>query len=258
MKPQPLSARRSPGASVAVQELDLTSLDSIRHAADELRSKHDTIDLLINNAGVMFTPKSTTSRRIRITVRHKPFGPLRVHRPAARSRARGLRFARRHRQQRGSPVRPQRDPVRRPAVGEGLQPRRRVRAGQAGQPDVHLRAAAPPAGHQHHCGRRAPGRFAHRTDPQPAAADRRSRRSWRSRFSRAPTWVRCPTLRAATDPGVIGGQYFGPDGFGEQRGYPMVVASRRASHDVDAQHRLWTVSEELTGVTFPAPGLCAV
>ena len=43
-----------------MQELDLTSLDSIRAAADELRSKHDTIDLLINNAGVMFTPKSTT------------------------------------------------------------------------------------------------------------------------------------------------------------------------------------------------------
>ena len=34
-----------------------------------------------------------------------------------------------------------------------------------------------------------------------------------------------PTLRAATDPGVLGGQYFGPDGFGEQRGYPKLVAS---------------------------------
>ena len=37
-----------------------------------------------------------------------------------------------------------------------------------------------------------------------------------------------PTLRAATDPGVLGGQYYGPDGFGEQRGYPKVVASTRA------------------------------
>ena len=55
-----LIGRRTPGASVAVQELDLTSLDSIRTAAEELRSKHDTFDLLINNAGVMFTPKSTT------------------------------------------------------------------------------------------------------------------------------------------------------------------------------------------------------
>ncbi len=60
-----------------------------------------------------------------------------------------------------------------------------------------------------------------------------------------------PTLRAATDPGVLGGQYFGPDGFAEQRGYPKVVASTDASHDVAAQMRLWTVSEELTGITVP-------
>src|SRR5246127_4633024 len=50
----------SPGAEVALQELDLTSLDSIRAAAEQLRSEHDRIDLLINNAGVMYTPKSTT------------------------------------------------------------------------------------------------------------------------------------------------------------------------------------------------------
>ena len=60
-----------------------------------------------------------------------------------------------------------------------------------------------------------------------------------------------PTLRAATDPHVSGGQYLGPGGFLEMRGYPKVVASNRRSHDVDVQRRLWTVSEELTGVTFP-------
>ena len=60
-----------------------------------------------------------------------------------------------------------------------------------------------------------------------------------------------PTLRAATDPGVLGGQYLGPDGLGEQRGYPKVVPSSEKSHDLATQRRLWTVSEELTGVTFP-------
>src|SRR5215472_4746198 len=50
----------SPHADVTLQELDLTSLESIRAAADQLRSEHDRIDLLINNAGVMWTPKSTT------------------------------------------------------------------------------------------------------------------------------------------------------------------------------------------------------
>ena len=55
-----LIARRHPGAEVTVQELDLTSLDSVREAAEQLRAAHDRIDLLINNAGVMMTPKSST------------------------------------------------------------------------------------------------------------------------------------------------------------------------------------------------------
>lgn len=60
-----------------------------------------------------------------------------------------------------------------------------------------------------------------------------------------------PTLRAATDPDVEGGQYYGPDGLGEQRGHPKIVSSSAQSHDEDLQRRLWAVSEELTDVTYP-------
>ena len=60
-----------------------------------------------------------------------------------------------------------------------------------------------------------------------------------------------PTLRAATDPGVLGGQYYGPGGFFGARGYPKLARSSRRSHDTAIQRRLWTASEELTGVTFP-------
>jgi NAD(P)-dependent dehydrogenase (short-subunit alcohol dehydrogenase family) len=45
---------------VTVQALDLTSLASVRTAAADLRAAHQRIDLLINNAGVMYTPKQTT------------------------------------------------------------------------------------------------------------------------------------------------------------------------------------------------------
>jgi hypothetical protein len=62
-----------------------------------------------------------------------------------------------------------------------------------------------------------------------------------------------PTLRAATDPHVSGGQYLGPGGFAEMRGHPKVVASNRRSHDGSVQRRLWTVSEELTDVIYPHP-----
>jgi hypothetical protein len=60
-----------------------------------------------------------------------------------------------------------------------------------------------------------------------------------------------PTLRAATDPDVVGGQFYGPRGLGEQRGYPKPVRSSAQSHDEELQHRLWQVSEELTGVYYP-------
>ena len=66
-----------------------------------------------------------------------------------------------------------------------------------------------------------------------------------------PSMGALPTLRAATDPGVLGGQYVGPDGVGGHRGHPKVVRSSKASYDIDAQTRLWVLSEELTGVSYP-------
>ena len=59
-----------------------------------------------------------------------------------------------------------------------------------------------------------------------------------------------PILRAATDPGVEGSQYFGPSGFLEQKGHPVVVQSNSASHDVAVARQLWEVSEQLTGVRY--------
>src|SRR6266436_4313281 len=53
-------AGTAPGATVTVQPLDLASLESVRAAAAELRAWHPRIDVLINNAGVIFTEKPTT------------------------------------------------------------------------------------------------------------------------------------------------------------------------------------------------------
>ena len=66
-----------------------------------------------------------------------------------------------------------------------------------------------------------------------------------------PAMGALPTLRAATDPMAIGGQYYGPRGLFEAYGHPKVVQSSSRSHDRALQRRLWTVSEELTGVTYP-------
>ena len=59
-----------------------------------------------------------------------------------------------------------------------------------------------------------------------------------------------PTLRAAVDPAAKGGEYYGPDGFMEQKGHPVVVESTKRSHDQVVARRLWEVSEDLTGVRY--------
>lgn len=59
-----------------------------------------------------------------------------------------------------------------------------------------------------------------------------------------------PQIRASVDPGVKGGEYYGPDGKNERKGYPVVVPSNAASHDKEDAAKLWEESERLTGVNF--------
>jgi NAD(P)-dependent dehydrogenase (short-subunit alcohol dehydrogenase family) len=60
-----------------------------------------------------------------------------------------------------------------------------------------------------------------------------------------------PTLYAATVRDLPGGSFVGPDGFLEQGGHPKVVGSTKASRDEAVAAKLWDVSEQLTGVSFP-------
>lgn len=60
-----------------------------------------------------------------------------------------------------------------------------------------------------------------------------------------------PLLLAATGEQVRGGDYYGPDGAGETRGNAVLVAPAPGALDEDVAARLWTVSEELTGVSYP-------
>jgi NAD(P)-dependent dehydrogenase (short-subunit alcohol dehydrogenase family) len=238
-----------PGASVAVQELDLTSLESVRAAADHLRSHHDTIDLLINNAGVMFTPKATTKDGFELQfgtnhLGHFAFTGLLLDRLRAVDGSRvvtvssmGHRFASRIR---FDDLQWECEYSRVRAYGQAklanllfiYELQRRLRGTST------IAVAAHPGGSRTELTRNLPRVVAAVSgllEPTFQGADMGA----------------LPTLRAATDPDVLGGQYYGPDGFAELRGYPKIVSSSGASHDVDTQKRLWAVSEELTGVAYP-------
>ena len=59
-----------------------------------------------------------------------------------------------------------------------------------------------------------------------------------------------PTLYAATEPDLPGGSLVGPGGLGGMRGAPALEVPSGAALDEDTARRLWSVSEELTGVEF--------
>lgn len=59
-----------------------------------------------------------------------------------------------------------------------------------------------------------------------------------------------PQVRASVDPNVKGGEYYGPDGRNETKGYPVKVESNEASHNKEDAAKLWKISEELTGLSF--------
>jgi NAD(P)-dependent dehydrogenase (short-subunit alcohol dehydrogenase family) len=59
-----------------------------------------------------------------------------------------------------------------------------------------------------------------------------------------------PLLRAATDKSVTGGEYFGPTKMSEMRGYPELVKSSDKSYDKELAGKLWKVSEKLTQIIY--------
>ena len=59
-----------------------------------------------------------------------------------------------------------------------------------------------------------------------------------------------PSLRAAVDPEVQGGDFYGPDGKGQRKGYPVRVTSNGASHNKEDARLQWEISEQLTGVKY--------
>jgi NAD(P)-dependent dehydrogenase (short-subunit alcohol dehydrogenase family) len=69
-------------------------------------------------------------------------------------------------------------------------------------------------------------------------------------FAQKPVMGALPTLFAATSPDVLSGEFFGPSGWQEMRGYPKKVDSNDLSKDEKIAEKLWQVSEQLTVVKF--------
>jgi NAD(P)-dependent dehydrogenase (short-subunit alcohol dehydrogenase family) len=237
------------GPPPQLEELDLASLDSVRAFAERFRASHDGLDLLINNAGVMAPPRRRTADGFELQFGTNHLGhfaltglllPLMEGREDARVVTVSSTAHKFGRIAFGN-LNGDRHYFRWRAYGQSklanllfaLELDRRLRASGStvksmaahpGYAATNLQTAAPPL------------------------VDRLVMKVSNAVIAQSDEMGALPTLYAATEPGLEGGTYAGPDGPGEQRGHPTIVRPNKAARDEQTARRLWDVSAELTGV----------
>ena len=245
-----------PDADLEPLELDLASLASVRHAA-AAAAHLGPIDVLVNNAGVMGTPYSRTEDDLELQMATNHFGPflltgLLLPQLVASGDGRvvtvsSLMHTTARKAPLGDPRRQQGRYHRWPVYGQTKlanllftgELERRLRA--AGEP-VRALAAHPGFAGTHLAANgqygRASGGIASILDATIKAV---------SQPAEAGAW---PSLMAATAD-LPGDTYVGPGGFRQLGGPPRTVGRSRLARDEQAARRLWEISEETVGLTYP-------
>lgn len=240
-----------------VVQLDLASLASVRAAAEEIRASCPRLDLLVNNAGVMAIPFARSEDGVELTFAVNHLGHFALTgllleqllaTPSSRAvtvssvahRRGHLDFETLASEEGYTPG----DAYARSKLANLLfayELQRRLDAAGAGTISVGAHPGI---------ARTALYRTSSRFERALLSTRVRALTSWLAQSAEAGA---LPTLRAALDPDAQGGEYYGPNGSKEYVGQPIRVDSVPSSHDGSAQRRLWQVSEELSGITYPLP-----
>ncbi len=247
-----------PAAQVELASLDLGSLDSIRAFGERFSAANDSLDLLVNNAGVMAAPRTLTvdGFELQFGTNHLGHFALTAHLMPLLAGREGARVvsvssgAHRTGRMKFDDLHGERSYGRWSAYGQS----KLANLLFTFELDRRLRGSDSPA--------RAmaahPGYAA--TNLQFAAVPHYEAMAMsvgNAIFAQSAEMGALPTLYAATHTDLEGGSYVGPDGMFEMRGHPQLVATSEAARDESAAARLWEVSEELTAVRFAFDGVSA-
>jgi len=245
------------GATVLVVHLDLASLASALEAAGQIRAACPSLDLLINNAGVMAIPREVTEDGFERTLATNHLGHFALT---------GLLLGRMLDTPGSRVVTVSSNGHR---MGDGVMHFEDLQLARGYQPwPAYYQSKLANLLFTYELQRRlteaGAGTIALAAHPGNARTDlwRHSRldqalyrpmlRPLTFWFAQSAHMGALATLRAATDPAAGGGEYYGPPGRSQFTGYPVRVDSSARSRDEAAAARLWTVSEELTGVSYGA------
>ena len=237
----------APGAAVELVPLDLASLASVRAAADDVAGRVDRLDVLVCNAGVMALPRRETADGFEMQLGTNHLGhfaltglllPLLLKAPQGRVVVVASEAAKWGRM-RFDDLMGEKSYFRWTAYGQSklanLLFARELRRRAA---DRLLVASA------------HPGYAATNLQTAPGLMGRIMALG-NTVFAQPDAAGALPQLYAATMPDVASGDYFGPDRLFGMRGAPHRVTPHGAARKDDDAARLWTVSEQLTGVSYP-------
>jgi NAD(P)-dependent dehydrogenase (short-subunit alcohol dehydrogenase family) len=244
-----------PAAKVSFGQVDLASLKSVADFATRLASEQDSLDLLINNAGVMVPPaRQQTADGIELQFGTNHLGhfaltaqllpllrkgqnPRVVTLSSVAARQGKLNFADLQSEAKYVPMEAY-SQSKLACLMFALELQRRSEAGNWGIASL----AAHPGISRTDLLHNAPGRL--------SAAGLARTYLW---FLFQPAWQGAlPTLYAATAPTAATGTYYGPGALNEMRGYPAPAQMPPQASDLAASARLWAMSQHLAGVSFPA------
>ena len=244
------------GADVEIVSLDLSDLASIERAATEVSERPGPLDLLINNAGVMATPRRETADGFELQFGTNHLGHFAltgrlVERLLAADSPRVVTvssMAHRIGRMNFDDLNSEDGYSRWPAYGQSklanlLFTQELGRRAEAAGSNL-IAAAAHPGYASTNLQTSGPtmGRFGVLLWPV-----------WKASnlvLGQSDASGALPSLYAATAPGVESNDYFGPDGIGEQRGHPTRVGRTGRAANPRHAERLWERSEELTGVDY--------
>ncbi len=244
--------RAVPDARVEMWHLDLADLASVREFASEFTGTHDGLDLLVNNAGVMMPPRTVTPDGFELQfgtnhLGHFALTGLLLAQVSSGTDPRVVTVT-------SLEHRPGRIDFDDLMSEQDYQPRTVYQRSKFANAvfglefDRRLRAAGSPVksvlAH--------PGYSATNLQTSgPTGPMKAFLRVGNRLVAQSADRGALPQLHAATAPDVQSGEFYGPDGFNELRGGPTRVKPVARATDADLGRRLWQVSEELTGVTFP-------
>jgi NAD(P)-dependent dehydrogenase (short-subunit alcohol dehydrogenase family) len=244
---------RNPKGNITVMELDLTDFASIEEFVTGFKNRYDRLDVLLNNAGIMTTPYFLTKDGLEGQMGTNHFGHFSltgqlidwiIKTPDSRVvtvSSNGHKYGKMQFDnllfENGKGYGPLRSYAR-SKLANLLFTYELQRLFVENNMDS-IAVAAHPGGSQTNLGRHIEGKWWYKVlNPLFGL------------FIQNQAQGALPQIRASVDPIVKGGEYYGPDGFNQITGYPVLVKSNKASHNRSDAKKLWEISEKITSVTY--------